>query len=385
MLSTENPTISSHAELDDVVEKYTQLSGKVPVNISHWDAASIYQKRIATAIRLDIEMGQSRLNYEFSNTLPVSLLNALGAKLGGKQVLVCPSGTASNLMALVVLKHIGKQRLIIVGPCYFQIPILAQSLGLSVVHADICDAATGIAESALLFEDPMNDAIWVTNPIYCIGQYHSRADQNRLVDILSAGGCVVADECNALQGQELSHVLGHFSGFIGTYAPHKSLCVNGLKFGVLLTSIIDDANMRRLSDSWIGPLPRSVRTDIRHFLSDNFQTLKAICENSTYSSEKVIRSILENKDSQTNLLDGTGHFRVISFPQTNTCYERSERVYLEILKKTNTSYIPMSLNHASKRLGFSFRVNLLQDDTTLLRYLPNLVAAIEEIAPSSLL
>jgi len=370
-----DPSLIQQFEL--IAEEYSRGHHLEIFNLSHWNAGREYHRKVESALQLLPE--GSRFDYEFSQTLPQELTTAVASKLGlssNRVAQITPSGTLANLLALVLLKTKGRRRLIVVGPCYFQVPILAKELGLEVVHTT--DWLPGEAISTKLLDTASTDldAFWLTNPVYCFGHLYTREQIEDMSALLEGGYALIADECNASIGTELGHALNGFANFIGTYSPHKSVCINGLKFGVLNVPQSEINTIRLLGDSWVGPLPRSIRTDMSQFISENFSSVERLFLQQLKKNEQLFQSLISRLPVQSYA--GSGHFRVLTLNGVTRVHETSIKLFQQVVEDTQSAFIPMVCNAGPSSLEFSFRVNLLTDMPKLAARLPLIVEAINQ-------
>jgi hypothetical protein len=83
--------------------------------------------------------------------------------------LLTPSGTAANLVVLNLLRQLGRTRLWIVLPAYFQIPIAAKELGFEVISNHAQPGVDGWILPEMPGLTAKTDAVWLTHPIYGVG------------------------------------------------------------------------------------------------------------------------------------------------------------------------------------------------------------------------
>lgn len=369
--------LQSMVAIDAIKEEYISILGTSPFNISHWDTGNQYQSKISKIILIEeIEEIENIFNYEFSYTLRPELIEKVTRKLGiakERLVHITPNGTSANVLALAMIKKKGLKKLGIFGPCYFQIPIIAQSLGIEIEILEAWNPIFGLDANKI--SNPSKfDAIWLTNPVYCFNNYYSFDSLEIIEYILSRNVVVIADECNSINGKELARKFSKYPNFIGTYAPHKGVCINGLKFGLVINGGIEKYELDYLSDCWIGPLSRNVIGDMNHFNSDNYDLICKIFNDEILKSEYFLNTY--SKELPITIHHGMGHFRVISINGTPRELESNVEFFKSVIFKTGILYIPMIFNHSPGNLDFSFRINILANTAKIQETLPRLVSYI---------
>lgn len=314
--------------------------------------------------------------------MPATFKNDIARKLGyaePRAVLLTPSGTAANLVALNLLRHLGKTRLWTVLPSYFQIPIAAREVGFEVIckHAHLDAGGWRLPEMRTL--TPTTDVVWVTHPIYGVGDPFTTRSVDALIQFMAAGGLVVADECLCPVGTELSRRLGSAGGFIGTYSPHKSVCMNGVKLGAVVGAPTHREALEFLSDVWAGPLTRMSIADAEHFLSANFDQMELAIGAKLADSEQALRAICERFGC--TLLGTTGQYRSVRVNGVDRELEMSLEYVSRLIQSTGTSFIPSYVNLGPEDAPFSFRVNLTRRSIPMEAALSRLLQAIRTTAP----
>lgn len=314
--------------------------------------------------------------------MPEALKDSIARKLGyaePRAVLLTPSGTAANLVVLNLLRQLGKTRLWIVLPAYFQIPIAGQKVGFEVIckHAHLDVDGWRLPEMRTL--TPATDVVWVTHPIYGVGDPFTTKSIDSLIQFMATGGLVVADECLCPLGTELGRLLGSASGFIGTYSPHKSICMNGVKLGAVVGELVYRDALEYLSDVWAGPLTQMSISDAEHFLSSNFDQMGLAVGAKLADSEQALRAICESFGC--TLLGTSGPYRSVRVNGVERQLEMSLDYVSRLIQSTGTSFIPSYVNLGPEDAPFSFRVNLSRRSVPMEAALSRLLEAIRTTAP----
>lgn len=360
---------------------YEAAHGVAPYNVSSWDPDPSFVGTLG--IQPTLRVPSSPFEYVFSYRVPATFKDDIARKLGyadPRAILLTPSGTAANLVVLNLLRQLGKTRLWIVLPAYFQIPIAAQEIGFEVIckHAQLGADGWRLPEMSGL--TAQTDVVWVTHPIYGVGDPFAAKSVAELAGYMATGGVVVADECLCPVGTELGRRLGHASGFMGTYSPHKSVCMNGVKLGAVVADLVHREALEYLSDVWAGPLTRMSIADAQHFLSDNFNEMELAIRGKLADSERALRAICERFGC--TLLGTAGPYRSVRVNGVDRKLEMSLDYVSRLIHATGTSFIPSYVNLGPVDAPFSFRVNLTRRSLPMEAALSRLLDAIRTTAAS---
>jgi histidinol-phosphate/aromatic aminotransferase/cobyric acid decarboxylase-like protein len=347
----------SFEQLELAEAEYEARHGIAPFNVSLWDPSPDFIGRLG--VQPVLRVPNSPFEYVFSYRVPPTLKCEIAKKLGysdDRAVLLTPSGTAANLVVLNLLRQLGKNRLRIVLPAYFQVPIAAQEIGFEVSYNHAREGDSGWITPDLSAFDPRIDVVWLTHPIYGVGDTFSPSAIQALLGYMTAGGLVVGDECLCMVGTEMGRQLGRHVGFIGTYSPHKSVCMNGVKLGAIVAAPGHLEALENLSDIWAGPLTRMSVADAEHFLSSNFDEMQVAVEAQLMLSEAALRSVCSRFDCV--LLGTNGPYRTLRINGVSRDLELSLSYVSRLIHDTGTSFIPSFVNLGPPNVPFSFRVNL---------------------------
>ncbi|MBS1207620.1 MAG: hypothetical protein H6R19_18 [Proteobacteria bacterium] len=370
----------SFQQLELAESEYEARHGIAPFNVSLWDPTPDFISGLG--IQPILRVPSSPFEYVFSYRAPLTLKREIAKKLGyteDRAVLLTPSGTTANLVALNLLRQLGKERIRIVLPAYFQVPIAAQEIGFEVACDHAREGSSGWIAPDLSTLDPRIDVVWITHPIYGIGEAFSLESVQALLAYMAAGGLVVGDECQCMVGTEVSRRLGHHVGFIGTYSPHKSVCMNGVKLGVVIAAPMHLEALENLSDIWAGPLTRMSMADSEHFLSPNFDEMQVAVEVRLMESEAALMSVCRRFGC--TLLGAKGPYRALRVNGVSRNLELSFPYVSQLIHDTGTSFIPSFVNLGPPDAPFSFRVNLARWGSPMEAALNRLLVAIRSERP----
>lgn len=349
--------LSGFQYLETLETEYEATNGLPPYNVSLWDPEPSFIQSIG--IVPELRGPSSPFEYVFSYKLPSELKQSIAFKLGypaPRAALLTPSGTAANLIALSLVKLLGKRRLWIYLPVYFQVPIAAHGIGIEVIS--VPSSWTTLGENNLEIHglDPELDAVWLTHPMHGFGNRLNAKSVATLSRYMDSGGIVLADECFCPNGMELARQLGNEPGFIGTYSPHKSVCMNGVKMGIVVAASLHIETLEQRSDVWAGPLTRMTVADAEHFLSANYDNLAWGLNKKLREAECAVESICAK--FECSLLGENGLYRAICVQGLSPELEKSEKFIRQIINASGTSFISLHLNYGPPDISFSFRINL---------------------------
>jgi len=374
------PEIECIEMLEDIEDSYAKRFGAAPFNISHWDPSDEFEKEMLGY--LEVPPLESLVSYRFSYqiTEPDPVIIKLGGVAGLHGSLFTPSSTTSILCVLNWLKSQRKKRVLAMCPSYFSLAHACRRFGLTFHRAYLkrCDGGFILppAHSSIWGEPSV---LWLTSPVYGAGVYFSKSDLRFVSDLLKSGWIVVADECLALPGQELIRTLGEHKNFLSIYSPHKSVCVNGIKFSIILFNKKHLAFFERWADVWYGGLGCSSSLAIIHFLSPNFDLYQSFFLEAIARQRKTIDQLCIRPHVETDA-KAKGHFVSCYFPAISSRLGNSRSFLEKLVNSTGASLISGNRSRFGRDLGFSFRVNLARGGP---RFRPSLARVIEQVSAYS--
>lgn len=357
------------AELDElqqieaVAARHVATFGSEPLNVSHWDPSAPFAAKLAGALELDHRGDPLAYIYSYGLDCRETLLRRLGFNPERKGCLITPSGTVSMLCAVNWLAARRREKLSILSPFYFPVLHQARQLGLSVNKQFMQrrDGRYQLPADPGWTSAPPHEVVWLTAPVYCTGTPLAEHDRQRLREFLERGGTVVADECLARSGTELGRELGEYPGFIGIYSPHKSVCLNALKF----SAVVFDREHETFFDQWAdvlyGGLSLSIMVAIRHFLSDNFRLYAERFFEEVRLALAFVKQMAERCPKGEFDHDPAGHFVTFYLPHLAAAAGKDEDFLWNLCRSSSTIVIPGLRNHFDPAVGFCFRINLALD------------------------
>ena len=368
-------------EIDDLARDYKFRSGADPIYISHWDPS----EHVAARLRefLPCVSLSDPVPYTYSYLLKrrpehwPRILAGLGVRghfIDNHDVAaqIFENGTTAISAVSNWLKEIGIKEVVLLCPRYFSIPRSLRRLGLSVREIQLSRA-----EGKYTLPNDLtlgrSTALWLTHPVYSTGVYSLEEEISKLTAFADQGTIIVADESLALPPSKIAQELAGHPNFIGIYTPHKAICMNGLKFSMIVYHSSTGDTFDHWSDVLSGGLSLSAIAATEHFLGSGFARyrdcfLTLIEETRTWVSSIVARSgtVLET-DRNTR-----GHFMSVYVRGLSADLTSDLDFLKEMLDETACCIIPGLSCKFDPRLGFSFRISLAQDSPAFRDAIENL-------------
>lgn len=291
-----------------------------------------------------------------------SVLSKLGFSSDRVGGLITENGTTSISAVANWLKLNGVEEVTLLSPSYFTTAHSLRRLGIVVKEAPLERTIDGVYRLPANLPVRSRQALWLTNPVYSTGLYALEQSCDELLRIAEAGIFIVADESLALRQTAIAQTLGGHENFVGIYTPHKSICMNGIKFSAVVTHPRHQATLEDWADVLSGGLSVSATVAVQHFLTASFDECRA----------GFARRLREIRDWHIDLVrsfngtvavdfDSEGHFVMAYLPRLAAELRHRIDFLEEILMATGCILIPGFRNGFDERSGFCFRINLARD------------------------
>jgi hypothetical protein len=368
------------ADLESIAVRYEQLFGAPPINLSVWNPTPSLIRDLE--LQLPPTPDLKGIDYAFSYEMPErpALLAELGFDPSARGCLVTHSGSSGIIAASNWMKTKGRSKALIVGPRYFTVPYALASLGIDWTIAYMRRSNDGRFSFPNIEELVRNgiDSLWLTNPIYCTSIDYDIPSLNEFISTaLRQNLLIVLDECLSEKECRIGPRFNH-ANVAAIYAPHKSVCVNGIKFAVVVFDHSEQVHFDSWCDVWNGCLPISSVVGVRHFLSADFERYRAIFRSLVSLRHRDVRSIVSNTRSITLDQQADGYLISIYAPQI----EARAGLNLPFLERaanaTGAIFISGARNELDPNAGLSFRLNLAAMDTSSLGALARLCAWLDQ-------
>lgn len=358
-------------EIEAMAARWQASEGRPPINISHWNPSEDFLRGLhaqaAPMSPFDPLRGFPSCDpmpYRHSRGLPAiqAVLHKLGFAGSEVGALITENGTTSISTVANWLKLNGVSEVILLAPAYFTTAHSLRRLGIRVKERPLERSSDGNYRLPAGLDVQPGEALWLTNPVYSTGLYTLEQSCDVLRQIADAGTFVVADESLALRATAIAQSLGGHEKFVGIYTPHKSICMNGMKFSAVVTHARHQETLEDWADVLSGGLSLSATIAVQHFISASFDECRAA----------FARLLHQTREWHIDLVSGfngtvtvdpcsEGHFIMAYLPGFAAELRHRIDFLEEILAATGCVLIPGFRSGFDERSGFCFRINLARD------------------------
>lgn len=360
LLKKNIPELATLDFLDKIKNNYKLKFGVDPYNISDWDPSVNFKNEIIPNLKIPPINELIDYSFSYTNNYRAEILKSLGFDIKQKGCLITPSGSVSILCVVNWLNAMTDKIVHVFCPVYFSLIHNCNNFNIKITKQYLIKKQTNFS-----LPDNLNiipSVVWITNPVYCTGVHiNNKRIVGQLKQIMNNGKYLIADECLAISGKELSRTLGNEKNFIGIYAPHKSICVNGIKFSVIVFDKIHQDFFDHWADILYGCLPASSNSSISHFLSTNFINYQNLFLQRISETFNFIIKLCKPHDVVKYDKDGLGYLITLYFPKINGKLSLNSDFLHEMTYQTGGYFIPGIRNHFDPKFGLCFRVNLARD------------------------
>jgi aspartate/methionine/tyrosine aminotransferase len=362
------------ADLESIAERYEERFGAAPVNLSLWNPAPSLVQDLE--LRLPPSSDLKGIDYAFSYELPErpTLLETLGFDPATRGCVLTHSGSTAIVAAANWLKARGCLRVLIVGPRYFTVPYALASFGIHWTVAYMRRSKDGKFSFPAIEDHLLRDidALWLTSPVYCTGiDFDDIQSEHFITSMLRRGLRIVVDECLSESGRRIGPRFTD-AGIATIYAPHKSICVNGVKFATVVFHSSEQEHFDSWCDVWNGCLPISSVIGVRHFLSSDYVRYQTEFRKLTSLRHERVRSIVAQTPSILLDPDADGYLISVYAPNIEAQAGLDVSFLEEAANATGAVFISGARNEMDPEVGLSFRLNLAAVDTSALGALARL-------------
>lgn len=344
-------------EIDLLENKYNSSHKDVLVNVSNWNPSKEFKSELSDVLALNYQVDD--IDYIFSYTQSEyrksQVLNKLGYSIN-KATLFTHSGSASIFNCINMLHCVGIKKLIVLCPAYFTLFHACKTFNIEceLIYLDRCRNGYFLNINQLKIEK--HTAFWVTNPVYCTSVYYNE-EMISIFEYLLCNNIVVFDESLCVSSMELSRKLGKYRNFVGIYSPHKSVCINGKKFSV----IVADEEMQSFLDAWSDVLCGCLSTGndiaISHYLSNNFSNYNLAFTKKILQHKIKVEQLCDTAEVDYDK-NSFGYLITVFFKNISAQKGLDINFIETFINETGIRFIPGKRNHFGDDLGFCFRINL---------------------------
>ena len=349
--------------IEELAEEYKIRNGAPPFSLSHWDPSAQTVNLLLRSLRLPANPLAMPYIYTHDNSKP-KILELLGFMQADRRCAYVQAGTNAILLTASWLKSLKVKQILVVCPAYFSTFYAFEILDLTVkrlfMYRDKGNWRLPEAEiAAAVDQEPSQTAVWITNPVYCTGNYQFDSNIKFLEQLLQTGVLVVADECLCINSREIGGKLAWSDRFVGIYSPHKSVSVNAVKFAAIVSDKKYESFFDYWADALVGGLTASNYSAISHFLGDNFAEFRqAFIKHTNEVRNKVSEIIFPVSDLIETDDNAEGQY-ITCYAVKISGIKGLDRQFLRrLMLETGTIIIPGALNHFPQDAGFCFRINL---------------------------
>lgn len=351
--------ISAVDALLGLAEAYKRQNGRPPVELSHWDPSDTFTSTYAERIKLPA------LEEPFRYRLPFQIgdIDVIQQKLGRSQpdcqILITENGTNAGLAAANALALSGVKRIAVVSPCYFATPYTLRRCGIETRRIYWQRTSEFRLPHVSLAPD---EAVWIESPIFGTGVAADSQTIGMLERLLAKGHYVVLDEALAPPGRSIASALGHLKTLISIHAPHKTVSLNGFKFGAAVFHRDHSQTFDHWSDVLNGGLSLSAVAASRYFLSTEFDHYASLVNAHCHQVSGEIAALLDAVEGVTTDAEAAGPWRTLYVRDLPARLGLDRNWIATLLDQSGAVMIPGIQSGCSPAWGFCFRVNLLRYD-----------------------
>ena len=382
---SELPELKLIDDIDDLIADFKERhSGEEPVRVSHWDPSEWFVKAILNRVDLAKFSNPKSyvldpIHYAYSYLLKrrrgdlEPVLTKLGFNSSSVSIQVMENGTSAIAAVANWLKVTGVSDVVLLRPYYFAVSRNLERLNLRLRHVSMLrrDGEYVIPEDLPVAP---GQALWITNPTYSTSVYSPESQLERLKDLADRGIVIIADEALAIPPSKLAAELGGHPNFIGIYTPHKSICMNGLKFSAVVHHPSTGDTFDHWSDVLSGGLSLSAVMALHHFTQPEFDEYKTIFFKLIEGVRSWHNSAVSGVTEMRTDAFARGHFISVYFPNLRATLGDDVSFLAELMEETGATIISGTRSGLDPSNGLSFRVNLAQDSPEFRSSLCNLYA-----------
>ena len=355
--------ITRLSEIDKIYKLENEFFKKnkvMPINLSTWASSNEFSNYMNSFIELPgmFDAVEYRYSYNIGNCITNKVLEKIGVYNEAAGLIFTQNNTISIVNIVNFVKKLNKKRIGIINPAYFTIK--QSNFAFDLICEEIAIEYNSEYEFKLPSIDNLikYDVIWITSPVFSVGQYFNNDDIKTIKNLIQHGVLVITDESYSIPGNELVRDIGISENFIAIYSPHKSININSLKFSIILCHNRHIDLFEHWLDVFSGNLSFSNICAINHFISNNFELcVDKFEEYIALKKEKILNLLLHHPEVYY-CKHFTGGLSTLFFPAIRPSVMQSEEFLRTLMFKTCVSIIPGYLNGFDHSMGFCFRLNL---------------------------
>lgn len=367
-----NSSLISHLEEIKQIRHFEQIILKetnIPVvDISYWNSGNLYKDIILSQYITDtsLDIADYHYSYEYDYTTKHRVLNQLiGIPSSNLECVFIHNATSAICCIADYLKKHDYRKICILEPAYFSTYACLASFGLNVYKETlIVDSCGDINLPYDCIIQKKYDVVWITSPIFSTGIYFSESQIAYINALVQRGIFLVVDESAAAPNCSLTSKLCTTDNIISIFSPHKYLALNSIKFAAIICAKSTRQYLEDWIDVFIGALPVSACTAIKHYLSPNYNICISRHDEYIKFNMQLIQELCDMFPD--NYYNGTvSNYITICNRTIPTINSLEDIDVYNIMRKTHVSFTPGYINGFSENWGFCYRINLTLDSHTL--------------------
>lgn len=352
------PFVAFIDSIDDICKEYLEKYGCLPFNVSDWNPSEYTKKEMSKYL---IPQDNSLIfEYQYSHCTSHVIRESIDKKLclnhEGRRSFFVSNGTHALSATMNLLQQLNIHDLIVLNPAYFIIPWLCRIFNVETINLFLERNNGGYFiknDERDLFLS--KKCALITNPIYGTSVYYDNQQITFFKKYLDEGGILIADECLAIHGKELSSALGDRENFIGIYAPYKHLCVNAFKFSMInsvrgYVDIID-----QWSDILCGGMTASNTYAMQWFLGEYYNIASNIFNGMMKESKEfILERAADHREIEVDTT-AEGLYMMVYFKNISSRKNTDLNFIRHAIERTAVGFYPWNIMHNS---NFCIRIKL---------------------------
>ncbi len=242
-------------------------------------------------IKIDYNHDPIKYLYTFQiKDLKARVLEKLGFDTSKKDGILTPNGTTSIMMMTHWVKEHGYNTLHVVYPSYFSIGNNCKKENIVIIKHEINYKTGRITIDPKNYQ---NEIFWITNPAYSMG-YNTATINVDIIKNLLRNNIVIVDDCVIQNNHTASRLFGSHHNFLGVYAPHKAVCMNGVKFSMLVFNCKDEPFFDQSVDFLCGGLDSASMAAVNHYASSEYDKYDQIFQENIKTTNRWVSETCKN-------------------------------------------------------------------------------------------
>jgi aspartate/methionine/tyrosine aminotransferase len=358
------PSIEEVAAIDylyNLAEDYRRRHGRAPVELSHWDPSESFAEAFPRKLAV-IDLGEPlHYRYSFESDVRTEVTQKLGYTAPSRRILLTENGTNAVLAVANALALMGVRGVALLSPCYFATGYALERFGIEVRRLYWLRVDNRFVAPEIALSD--GEALWAESPIFGTGVSADDQLAPAFRDLIAAGRIVIYDRSLDARAGPMALEFEMATNFLSIHAPHKTICVNGLKSGVAtFHGDLYDA-FDHWADVLAGGLSLSAEAATRHFVSPDFDAYAKAIGRHAAEVDLTLKGLVAESGPAFQTDDATvGYWRTIYAPEVPAALGKDRDWLADLVDSTGAVPIPGVRAGCSEDWGFCFRLNLLRYD-----------------------